>query len=343
MSNLLIGLIGAVLATNQPAAVSNLVEQTTGVSVEIPDPNDPVEKEFEKLEADDDAAHEEVDRWIRENQEFAKKDAAVSNEELNSRIRKRLDVIRKAYESFIQRHPNHVGARLAFASFLEGIGEEEASLAQMEKAREIDPKDPAPWNNLANYYGHYGEVTNAFAYYAKAISLNPNEPVYYHNFGTTVYLFRKDAREFYHINEQQVFDKAMNLYSNSMRLDPTNFWLATDVAQSYYGIKPMRTNDALVAWTNALNVARTEEEREGIYLHLARVKMMIGQFDEAQTHLNSVTNSSYDELKERLIRSLHEREGKTNSTAVNAATNSASLPSSAAQTNVLPEKPPATK
>ncbi len=32
------------MATNQPAAVSNLVTQTTGLTVNIPDPNDPVEK-----------------------------------------------------------------------------------------------------------------------------------------------------------------------------------------------------------------------------------------------------------------------------------------------------------
>ena len=42
--------------------------------------------------------------------------------------------------------------------------------------------------------------------------LEPDEPVYYQNFATTVYLYRKDAREFYHIGEQQVFDKALDLY-----------------------------------------------------------------------------------------------------------------------------------
>ena len=35
-----------------------------------------------------------------------------------------------------------------------------------------------------------------------------------------------------------------------MQLEPDNFPLATDYAESYYGIRPLRTNDALVAWTN---------------------------------------------------------------------------------------------
>ncbi|MBC8094366.1 MAG: tetratricopeptide repeat protein [Akkermansiaceae bacterium] len=312
MSSLLLALIGAALATNTPAAVSNIVVQSTGISVTAPNAIDPVEKEFKKLEEDDDAAHAEVDRWIQENLEFRAKGAGVSNAELNARILKRLGVVQKAYEDFIQRQPAHVGVRLAYASFLEGMGEEDAALVQLEKAREIDPKDPAVWNNLANHYGHSGHVTNAFDYYAKAIALNPNEPVYYHNFGTTVYLFRKDAREFYNIDEQQVFDKAMSLYSNAMRLDPTNFVMAADVAQSYYGIRPIRTNDALTSWTNALNVAGNDFEREGVYLHLGRWKTTFGRYAEARALINSVTNASLIDLKERLVRNLNERESGTN-------------------------------
>ena len=68
--------------------------------------------------------------------------------------------------------------------------------------------------------------------------------------GDTVFLFRKDAREFYGITEQQVFDKALGLYAEALKLDPKNFPLASDVAQTYYGIRPMRLDDALKAWTS---------------------------------------------------------------------------------------------
>ena len=120
--------------------------------------------------------------------------------------------------------------------------------------------------------------------------MNPNEPVYYQNLATTVYLYRKDAEQFYGINEQQVFDKALALYRKAMQLDPDNFPLATDYAQSYYGIRPLRTNDALVAWTNALQIAHDDIEREGVYIHLARIKIAAGRFDEARAQLDAVTN-----------------------------------------------------
>jgi tetratricopeptide (TPR) repeat protein len=314
VSNLLVGLLGALVATNQPAAVSNLVLQTTGISVTVPDPNDPIEKEYHKLLADDDAAQAEVDEWIQENERFAAKGAGAEAADLNRRIRERFQPVRKAYEDFLKRNPTHARARIAYASFLDDLHDEDGAREHLEKALEHDPKNPAIYNNLANYYGHTGPVKKGFEYYAKAIELNPSESVYYHNFGTTVYLFRKDAMEYYGINEQQVFDKALDLYSKAMKLDPTNFPLASDVAQTYYGIKPWRTEDALKAWTNALSVANDDVEREGVYIHFARVKLHAERFDEARAHLAKVRDPMYDELKKRVARNVEEKQAKAAST-----------------------------
>lgn len=319
MTNFIIVALGALLATNQPLAISNLVHSETGIAVKVTDPNDPVDKEFKKLMEEDDAAQAEVDKWIRDNAEFAAKGGGVSGPELNKKIRERFAPVRKGYERFIDQHTNHVGAMVAYASFLHDLGDEEGERSYLERALEIDKTDPAIWNNLANYHGHRGPVKKAFSYYEKAIELNPKEPVYYHNFGTTVFLFRKDVKEYYDITEQQVFDKALGLYSNAMRLSPNDFPLASDVAQTYYGIKPSRTEDALRAWTNAFNLANDEIEREGVHTHFARIKLNAGRFDEARNHLNSVTNSMYTDLKTRLERNLKEKSSDTNTPpAVNA-------------------------
>jgi tetratricopeptide (TPR) repeat protein len=320
VSNLLIGLVSALVATNPPTAISNLVVKETGVSVGIVNSNDPVEKELQKLMDQDDEAQAEVDKWIRENQEFVVKGAGVSAAALNQRIRTRFEPVRKAYDDFVTRHPNHVRARIAYASFLGDIRDEDGAFDQLEKARELGPTDPAVWNNLANYYGHNGPVTKAFDYYAKAIELNPNETIYYHNFGTTVFLFRKDAVEHFNIPEQQVFDKALELYSHALRLDPANFPLASDVAQTYYGIQPPRTDDALRSWTNALSLAHDEIEREGVYVHFVRVKTHSGRFTEAHAHLNTITNEMYADLKKRLARALNEKESEAKGTNAPAAT-----------------------
>jgi tetratricopeptide (TPR) repeat protein len=249
-----------------------------------------------------------VDKWITENNAFAAKGAGIPKEEMRRKIQERLAPVDKAYSDFILAHPKHSRARVAYASFLGDTKSEEAAEDQLDKALEVDTNNPAIYNNLANIYGHHGPVKKAFEYYAKALQINPLEPVYYHNLGTTVFLFRTDAKEFYGIDEQQVFNKAFELYSNSMRLDPQNFPLASDVAQTWYGVHPFRVEEALKAWTNALSLAHDEIEREGVYIHFARVDIMDHRFAEARTILNNVTNEMYTDLKNRVARNLEERQ-----------------------------------
>jgi hypothetical protein len=57
-----------------------------------------------------------------------------------------------------------------------------------------------------------------------------------------------------------------------MKLDPNNFVLATDYAQSFYGTKPPRYKEGLEAWKNVLPLARDDIEREG-----ARVLMFTSE------------------------------------------------------------------
>jgi tetratricopeptide (TPR) repeat protein len=330
VNELLIGLVGALIATNQPLAVSNLIRQHTGVSVTMVNPNDPAEKELTQVMAEDEAALNEVDKWIRDNNAFAAQGAGESKEALNRRILARFESVRKDYDDLLRRYPDFARGHLAYGSFLNDIGEEDPAATQYGKAAQLDPKNPAVWNQLANYYGEHGPLTNAFVDYAKAIELNPAEPVYYQNLATIVYLFRKDARAFYGITEEQVFDKALALYRKAIQLDPQNFLLATDYADSYYGIRPLRTNEALGAWTNALQIAHDDNEREGIYIHLARMKMAAGRFGEARAHLNDVTNAAFADVRRRLERNLAERESAaTNTPGPGVFTNALAVPTNA--------------
>ncbi len=329
------GLLSALLATNQPAAVSNVIHQQTGISVNIPGQKDPETLELENIMRDDDDAMAEVNGWISTN--AIPLTNQIARLAFQQRIRERLKVVQDEYTRYLRNHPESARGYLAYGSFLNDIGDETAARAQYENSRQLDPKNPAVWNNLANYYGEYGDVTNAFADYEEAIRLDPTEPVYFQNFATTVYLYRKDAKEYYHIDEQQTFDKALGLYRQAMKLEPENLVLATDYAESYYGIKPLRTNDALMAWSNALMIARDDNEREGVRLHLARVNIAAGFYPEATRQLDLVTNTAYASMRRELRRSLveHQKNAKTasnpdgrNSTATNPAPSVAGPPPS---------------
>jgi tetratricopeptide (TPR) repeat protein len=283
-----------------------------------------VEQEYQNVLAQDDAAQGEVDKWIRENNAFKANGAGVPDAVLNERIRERFDLVRKAYEEFIIRHPDHAKARIAYGSFLGDLQDELGSQKQWEKALQLDPTNPAVYNNLAGVYSEHGQPTNAFQFFAKAIELNPSEALYYHNFANSLYVLRKSAMGYYHLTEQQVYTKALLTYSNAVRLDPENFPYASDFAQTYYALDPFPANAALRAWNTTLNLAHDELEREGVYVHLARVKMLAGNLPDARQQLTVVTNASYAKLKGNLLRAIDQREHPaplTNSPPKSAATN----------------------
>ena len=307
MRRFVLSLVGLLVLTGPCLAAVQAISATNTAGRSEIVAGDPLEAEYQRLLEQDDQAQEEVDRWIQDDLATRDERGGQPSVTLPARVRQRLDPVRQGYEDFLKRHPGHARARLAYGSFLKDLGEEDEAVKQMEKAREIDPKNPAAWNNLANHYGHRGPVTNAFEYYAKAIELNPNEPVYYQNLATAVFLFRPDATNFYRCTEQQVFDRSLELYRKALSLAPTNFLLASDYAMTFYGIRPARNDDALAAWEAALKIAANSQEREGVHLHLARVQLNAGRFDEARRHLDQVSDPIYNELKKRLRRNLEEK------------------------------------
>jgi len=331
MSDALTAALTLLLATNRPAAASNLVAATLPLPTAVvaaataagtPATNDPVELELRAILSEDEVALREIEQILDEA--VPAPDAPLPKQSITAaaRARVRAEPVRRRYERFIADHPRHARARLAYGSFLNELGEEPEAIEQWEKARSLDPSEPAAWNNLANVYAHIGPVEKSFPYYEEAIRLNSNEPVYLHNFGTLVFMFRRDATNYFRCDEQTVFQKAFDLYQKAIALDPNNFQLAADVAQTYYGwrlpasgtaeeqqaAERQLQETALRAWTNALAIAPTEADREGVALHFARWNLRAGRYAEARTNLAGVTNAMHAIVRDRLLRTLEGRD-----------------------------------
>ncbi|MSU36028.1 MAG: hypothetical protein EXS36_13185 [Pedosphaera sp.] len=277
---------------------------------------------LQKLMDDDDQAREDVEKWHQEANHPTNVETAPLKVTLQRRIDDRLGSVRSAYEAFLKTEPTNAPAHLAYGSFLGDMGDEDGMVEHWEKARELDPLNPAAWNNLAGHFAHQGPIEKAFPYYEKAIELNPKEPQYWHTFGTVVFLFRKDAQERYHTNEQGVFAKALDLYAHAMALDPTNFILASNIAQTYYGIKPAPAengekkqaaesrliHEALASWTNAWKLVGGPVEEQGVKIHIARWKIRAKRFQEARVLLSGVTNEVYLQVRNRIERNISAKE-----------------------------------
>lgn len=83
-----------------------------------------IAKEYRTLLELDDAALQEIDDWIREANATNDGVNDTSLISLPAKIEQRLKPVRAAYDAFIQKYPEHVGVRLAYASFLTDRGDE---------------------------------------------------------------------------------------------------------------------------------------------------------------------------------------------------------------------------
>ena len=304
MKWLVITLVALALVARTSVAASKSGDKSSAPPKLSTSTADPVEVDFQKVMALDDVAHEEIDKWIKDNGAFAKKGAGLTEAVLSLKIEQRLEPVKAAYVDFLQRNPKHARGQLAFGSFLNDLGDEADARKRWEKALELDPTNPAAFNNLANSYGQTGPVAKAFELYTKAIELNPRQAIYYHNLGSVIVLHRKDAAAHYRISEQQVLRHALELYRLAQQFDAGSFQLATDIAQVFYGLQPPDHEAAIAAWTAVLPLARNDLEREATHLHLARVKAAAGKLNEARLHLNSVSNPALNGVKNRLAREL---------------------------------------
>ena len=212
---------------------------------------------------------------------------------LRLRIRQRFETVEKAYTGFLQRNPRHSSAH-GYGSFLVTSDAKRTARRNISKRARLIRRTPRTWNNLANYYGHVSPVTNAFACYEKAIELIRTSQfiIRIRHDGLPV---RVDATNYYKISVQR-FDKAMGLSRKALALDPDNFPLATDLAQTYYA-SAAAGKDAFRAWNDALRIARDDMEREGTHIPLARWHRTVGDVG-GQARVESVTNALTQRSKE---------------------------------------------
>ena len=263
-----------------------------------------IEREFRQLLELDDKVHDDVDEWIRSNAKLAAKQVGVDPASLDLQVRNRLSEVGEAYAAFLNRHSGHVRARLAYGSYFSDINEIDKAMAQWKKALELAPKNPVAWNNIGKAYGKQGRITEAFRHFAKAAELAPKEALYQRNLATLIFSYPDDAARYYLIDRSQIVPKSLELFKKARGLDPKNFTLATDAALAQLGTQPFDAKAALAAWNDALAIAPSPVEAEGVRIHLARIHAHLGQADAARALLVKVHETQFAELKAGILQKL---------------------------------------
>lgn len=175
------------------------------------------------------------------------------------------------------------------------------------------------WNDWGNVYSHSGPMTNTLQCYLNAVRIMPQEPTYRRNLAICLFMYRKDAKEFFSVNEEQVFVMAMKEFHKARILDPQNYDLAKETAQAQYAVRPFNAGETLKDWQHVINLLDKKDldERDDVYLNLARVHFMSGHYDEAKTWLDKVTTESHFSVRDILLHRMAEADSETANQAVN--------------------------
>ncbi len=155
------------------------------------------------------------------------------------------------------------------------------------------------WNDWGTEYSRTGPMTNMFVCYLNAVRLMPHESTYHRNLATSLFMYRKDAKEFFGVDEAQVFSMSLREYRKARILEPENFELAKELALAHYAIRPFRAEEALAEWDRVLAMAETRSagEMEEIYLNLGRVNYMAARYAEAQKWLSKVRSPEHEDIR----------------------------------------------
>ena len=167
------------------------------------------------------------------------------------------------------------------------------------RSLELDPKRPDTWHHLGNIYSHGTNETpsglktlqralarargsqqippldpDADGFIAKlalvcfetTVLLSENDSIenrttYLETLATFVSLYRKDAMEYYGENEDHIFQRSLDIYSQARRLDPQNFDIAYGLASTFFAMKDTsRWQEGELAYLYAIALARNEHE-----------------------------------------------------------------------------------
>jgi len=260
-----------------------------------------IEAEYQALLRLDDASLTEIQEMIKKwNAQQGTEIGVTSEEQLQKQVRSKIEAVKQSYQKFLHANPKHVRAMIAYGSFLEDIQEEAEGVQWWLKARDLDPKNAAVRNNLANHYSHSGEPKRAIEEYEAAIQIQPSEPVYHFNLGNTLYLFRRDAVALKGGTEAEMLERALECFRKARDLEPGNYDYATAYAETFYGLKNPNWQRAIEGWEYCFQLDLTPLQRDQVHTHLARVNLRLGKTAKAKAYLERVQSEQFQDIRQRL-------------------------------------------
>jgi tetratricopeptide (TPR) repeat protein len=222
------------------------------------------------------------------------------------------------YKHFLNDHPRHTRAMVAYGSLLYDQHLEDKGVAWWEKAIAIDPNEAYAYNSLANDYGHNGRADKALRYYQKAIDLVPTEPIFRFNWATTCQMYRNESKTVYGWSKEEIFQHALEQFRQARDLVPQDYGMASTYAETFYMMPKPDWQGAYDGWQFCLKQPLDDQQRQQVYANLARTCIRLGRIDEARQWLAKLTDNGQTSMRHLLERKIDQQSKTTGSSQTNS-------------------------
>ncbi|MDX9973598.1 MAG: tetratricopeptide repeat protein [FCB group bacterium] len=219
------------------------------------------------------------DQELAQQHDFAG-DAALAKEKL-AEAKRRVELVRRAYEEVLKRYPNNARARVYLGEvYYDRMHDEGLGVKLWQEALSLDSKLHEAMNNLSIHYSHVGEPEKALDYLEKALELAPKNADYLFNAAQLYLVHFPVVRKRHGWTVEQVYRRAMEFSRRAVEARPDDYPLVSDYAFNFFwgAEKGFKTDwrEAASVWQKARSIARNRDELFNSWLNEGRVWVRAG-------------------------------------------------------------------
>jgi tetratricopeptide (TPR) repeat protein len=239
---------------------------------------------------------------IVEHQKVLFSDAVAQGNALEAAgFKAQVEQLTHEYESLLKDNPDFAAGYASYGYMLWKVGLRKQAAAILLKANQMDPDIPLVKNELGNYLAEEGKPLEALNYYLAAIRLEPDEPLYHYQLGTLLYESRSDFLRSGEWSRAALDHSMQDAFKRASELAPDRIEFTYRYAESFYDLQEPDWAAALKAWEGLEAHGQSDIERQTMRLHEANVLLYMGKTDHARKVLDSVTDQTLSDQRQKLI------------------------------------------